>query len=162
MSLVFLALGSNIEPRFSYIEQATELLAKQFPTEFKSSSVYQCNAYCGIEQNDYLNRCVTFEYSGSPFGLLKKTSKIEQRLGRAIKRGKGESRTIDIDILSFGKQVIRHPDLILPHYDLSQRDFFLIPLLELDNTLVNRLSGKSIKDDLLAIPAKLKTSPQRI
>jgi 2-amino-4-hydroxy-6-hydroxymethyldihydropteridine diphosphokinase len=69
---------------------------------------------------------------------------------------------MDIDILMMGTQCVQSPDLTIPHYDFTNRDFVLIPLLELNPLLVDPVSGKSLKEMLCDIPGEKRTYPLRL
>ena len=157
---VHLALGSNISPRRKYIEDAISLLRKRFPGGFRTSKKYVARAYQDSSQSDYLNCCVCFETSLSPRTVLEIVLDMEKRLGRVRDGIKWSARTIDIDILLHGPLVVDTSDLKIPHYDLEQRDFFIVPLLELEQTLVHPKTGKSLRLALGAIPRKLRTDPK--
>jgi 2-amino-4-hydroxy-6-hydroxymethyldihydropteridine diphosphokinase len=88
----------------------------------------------------FLNRIVKGEYLYNAHVLLTALEKIETELGR---EGKGErmSRTIDLDLLLFGRRQIRTERLQIPHPGLKKRAFVLVPILEIDPDLTKALSG---------------------
>lgn len=157
---VYLGMGSNIPPRETYLIKAIEILKERFPDEFKFSPIYATKPYQGKEQDCYFNCCVSFKSSLSPEKMLNTVLTIEKELGRVRRGIKWDSRTIDIDILLFGDCLIDQKDLIIPHYDLSSRDFFLIPLLDLNEQLVNPRTGLSLKTELENLPEELLTHPE--
>lgn len=161
-SVVYLAIGSNLAPRKKHIINCLKLLKKKFTTGFLSSNVYLTRPYQEMLQPAYFNCCVRFKTSFSAREVLEKTSYIEQQLGRKRDGNKWESRTIDLDILFYGNELIDLPDLIIPHYDLSKRDFFIIPLLELDEELINPKTNQSLKNELAQIPHELRTYPIKL
>ena len=162
MPHIFLSLGSNIEPKRQYIESAIQLLGAEFPKEFQTSGIYKTHAYGNKDQSYFLNACVSFYSNDTPFKMLEKIRVLEQQLGRKRVYEKWAPRKIDIDILLFGKQTIQHPDLIIPHYELFERDFFLVPLSDLDIGVVEEFTGKSIEGQLHKIPPNKRTNPVRI
>ena len=86
-----------------------------------------------------------------------KIIEIEKKIGR-VRSGKvWESRVIDIDVLLYGNRNIQEEGLTIPHYDLSNRDFFLIPLLELNPDLLNPRTNKSLVQELKEIPQLIRT-----
>ena len=158
--LVFLALGSNISPRRQYISQSLDLLRERFPGQFRISALYQTQPFKNLQQPAYINcvvECVSFL---GPLEVLDAIAEIEVLIGRKRSGVKWESRVIDIDVLLWGEEVIQFPRLTVPHYDLCNRDFFLVPLLELNNTLVHPASGRFLVDILGSIPEDLKTHPE--
>jgi 2-amino-4-hydroxy-6-hydroxymethyldihydropteridine diphosphokinase len=91
----------------------------------------------------FLNRIVKGEYLYNAHELLTALEKIETELGR---EGKGErmSRTIDLDLLLFGRRQIRTERLQIPHPGLKKRAFVLVPILEIDPDLTDPVSGKAL------------------
>ena len=89
-------------------------------------------------------------------------SEIETSVGRQRTGIKWESRIIDIDLLLWGNDIVKLPQLTIPHYDLSNRDFFLIPLLELNPSLVHPSTGTPLAGMLNMIPDILRTHPEKI
>ena len=160
--LIYLALGSNITPRIDTISNCIDSLKNSFPAGFKASSLYETAPYQNSKQKPYINCCVKLETERSPQDLLKHVLQLELTLGRVRTEEKWDNRTIDIDIILFGNQIIQTPELTIPHYDISNRDFFIIPLLELNPELINPRSGQSFKKELSLLNSKLKTHPKII
>jgi len=133
MTKVFLALGSNIEPKIKYIKTAYALLerSKSINIEQKSS-FYFSKAYKGENLNDFINSVIKIETTLSPKELLKYVKNIEKLLGRKKTNPKiYENRPIDIDILFYGDEKFSKKDLVIPHKDMENRDFVLAPLSEI-------------------------------
>lgn len=129
---VYFSLGSNIEPRVKYLKEALFMLDKYFKRE-AVSSLYETEPVGDKEQGNFFNICA--EYSAgdiSPYDLLKIVNDIEDELGRIrdISRPKGP-RVIDIDILIFSDYSIESDFLTIPHKSMFERNFVLIPLLEI-------------------------------
>ncbi len=96
------------------------------------SSLYLTMPQDYQNQADYCNMAVTGMYSGTPESLLAAVQMIERRYGRdRTKEIRNGPRTLDIDILLFGTQVLCTETLIVPHERMNRRQFALIPLLEL-------------------------------
>ncbi|MCP4298769.1 MAG: 2-amino-4-hydroxy-6-hydroxymethyldihydropteridine diphosphokinase [Proteobacteria bacterium] len=153
----FLGLGSNISPRVINLEKAIQGLQLLFPSNFSISSYYHTKPYKDLQQKSYVNCCVSFNSSEPAQKLLHQTQSLERKIGRVRSYNTWESRKIDIDILLYGDNIHRFRDLIIPHYDLSKRDFFLIPLIELDKHLINPSSGKSLVMELGNLSAQERT-----
>ena len=158
----YLSIGSNQPPRKTYIEKCLVQIKQTFPDQFSVSSLYLTAPYLGVVQPFYYNCCVRFISEIQPYELLKFCAILEKKLGRTRGKSKWQSRTIDVDILLMSDECIYSPDLTLPHYDLQNRDFVLIPLLELDRSLVHPVSGKSFKELLNEIPGKNRTAPFKL
>jgi len=147
-SLVYLSIGSNIEDRLSYIHYACERLKDIFEN-ISISRVYETAPQYYKYQSKFLNLAVSGYYNGSPFELLKETDLIETGAGR--KRDpftpKGP-RTLDIDIVLFGSEIIKTEQLTIPHKGLRERKFVLIPLLELNPTLYDPVTKRPLWESL--------------
>lgn len=87
---------------------------------------------------------------------------IENTVGRIRSGLKWESRCIDIDIALWEDKIVQQKELVIPHYDISNRDFFLVPLIELDNKLQNPRTGESLKTELSKITEERRTHPLKI
>ena len=142
-NFAFLGLGSNEGDRLQNIERAYELLQKNCVVLVKRSAVYETAPYGFLEQPAFLNIVCKVKTAENPFGLLKCCQMVEYELGRirAIKFG---PRNIDIDILLFNDEKINTDELTIPHYDMHNRQFFLIPLLEIAGDIV--LSGRKLSE----------------
>ncbi|WP_133513248.1 2-amino-4-hydroxy-6-hydroxymethyldihydropteridine diphosphokinase [Candidatus Thiosymbion oneisti] len=127
---VYLSLGSNIRPRH-HLGTALELLDAQDAIRLLGESPwYETRPWGGIVQANFLNLVCAVETSLPPLQLLEATQAIEQRLGR-VRTLRNGPRTIDIDILLAGDTRLETPALTIPHPGLLERDFMLVPLLDL-------------------------------
>lgn len=146
MSRVFLSLGSNMEDRYWYIQEAIKQLRAVDQVEVTiMSSVYETDPVGYVEQPAFLNLVVGLQTTLTPLELLAATQRIEHELGRKreIKWG---PRTIDLDILLYDQENMELEHLILPHPRMWQRAFVIIPLLEVAPDLTFKDSGLSIRD----------------
>jgi len=116
MTRAFLSLGSNLEDRLGYLRVAVEALGRGPLLEVhKVSKVYETvPVEVGEEQPDYLNCVVEVRYGAAAAELLRFCQGVEAALGRE-RKGDRASRTIDIDVLLFGEEVIEGPYLVVPH-----------------------------------------------
>jgi len=155
--LAYVVMGSNIEPRKDYLNRGVDALKQQFPQGFLQSRWVQSSPYQGLDQAGYINGACRFFTELSAEELLRVLLDIEADLGRVRDETRWGDRTLDLDIALFGDQLIETKSLVVPHYDLAARDFFLVPLLELDPQLMNPRSGKSIAWHLEQIPPAART-----
>lgn len=126
----FLGLGSNLGDRLALLQAAGHAL-QQLPLEnFQQSSIYESAPYQGAEQPSYYNQVVCGTTLLAPQELLAACHKIEADLGR-VRQKRWESRLIDIDILYYDDLVFESEHLTIPHNDLVNRGFVLLPLAEL-------------------------------
>ncbi|MBK7938480.1 MAG: 2-amino-4-hydroxy-6-hydroxymethyldihydropteridine diphosphokinase [Lewinellaceae bacterium] len=127
---VFLGLGSNIGNRAANLSAAAELISKNIGKIAKKSRLYETQPWGNPEQDLFLNQVVMVNTTLDPRDLLDKISKIERELGRE-RREKWGPRVLDIDILFYGKRVIRDKGLEVPHPELHKRAFVLVPMMEI-------------------------------
>lgn len=126
-----MALGSNLGDREGHLRAARHALAALPDTSvIAASSIEETAPLGGMEQPAYLNQMVLLETGLSPRALLSALQKIEHSEGR--QRGeRWGPRTLDLDIVRFGDRQVRESDLIIPHPELSNRDFWRRELAEL-------------------------------
>lgn len=128
---VYLSLGSNIGNRQEYIESAIELVGKREGIKIlKKSGLYETSPIGYVEQDLFLNAVIKIETDFSEREILKIINKIENELDRKREIRWGP-RTIDIDILIFSDKKINETDLIIPHKEMLNRLFVLVPLIEI-------------------------------
>jgi len=126
---VILSLGSNIGSREKYLSKAIEEIEKFVEVE-KISRIYETSPV-GVENQDkFLNLVVIGDTKLSPHELLLKLKETEKRVGRK-ERFRWGPREIDIDIVYFKSEVIKEGDLVIPHPERLNRNFVIIPILEL-------------------------------
>ena len=133
MAIVYLSLGSNQGDRIGYIQQATALLnLTDNISIIRTSAFYETEPWNMTTSTWFVNAVIEIKTSLSPEALLDECHRIERQLGRTPKETAGYAdRTIDIDILFYGKEIINEEHLIIPHKYLHLRAFTLVPLLEL-------------------------------
>jgi len=133
--LTYLSIGSNRGDRLGYIKYSVERLGLILKS-LSFSRIYETDPVYYLEQPKFLNAVVSGYFSGTPYELLNKTQEIEKEAGRnrstSVSRG---PRTLDIDIVLFGNEVVKSPLLTIPHPGLKERKFVLLPLLELNPVL---------------------------
>ena len=128
---VYLSLGSNIGNRQEYIESAIELVGKTEGIKIlKKSGLYETSPVGYVEQDLFLNAVIKIKTDFSEREILKIINKIENEVDRKREIRWGP-RTIDIDILIFSDKKINETDLIIPHKEMLNRLFVLVPLIEI-------------------------------
>ncbi|PAF16264.1 2-amino-4-hydroxy-6-hydroxymethyldihydropteridine diphosphokinase [Terribacillus saccharophilus] len=151
MKQAWIALGSNIAPRETYLQQAIQTLNEHAEIKLNQvSTVYETDPVGYEDQDQFLNLVAEVETSLKPMELLHVCQKIEQDLGRKriIRWG---PRTVDLDILLYSTENMNVEELILPHPRMHERAFVLVPLAEIAPELL--LKGKSVQEwlDTLAV-----------
>jgi len=146
---VWLSLGSNLGDRRASLQRATAALADLENTTLSGvSSLYETAPWGDSEQGPYLNAVVELKTCREPLALLHHVQAIELALGRRRDPDRRWGpRTIDIDLLIYGGQLVDLPDLQLPHPRMHERAFVLIPLLDLQPSIT--IPGRGTALDLL-------------
>lgn len=131
--IAYLSLGSNLGDRHATMQSAILLLDSQAGTVDRVSSAIETEPWGFESANKFLNMCVRIITTLSPEQLLATTKDIELQLGRTTKSVNGQyhDRPIDIDILTYDDLHINTPSLTLPHPQMHERDFVMIPLREI-------------------------------
>ncbi|TDB59023.1 2-amino-4-hydroxy-6-hydroxymethyldihydropteridine diphosphokinase [Photorhabdus khanii] len=152
MTCVYIAVGSNLAEPVQQVKNALAALEDLPETEFiASSSWYRTKPMGPQNQPDFLNMAVALETTLAPEELLNHTQAIELAQGRVRKDERWGPRTLDLDIMLFGDQVIDTERLTIPHYGLKQREFMLYPLAEIAPDLVFP-DGEALSERLKHIP----------
>lgn len=141
---VFLGLGSNVGDRLKYIEDAiARISGLEGVALVKKASVYETEPW-GVKDQDYfLNTAVEIDTQLSAEDIHKAIKSVEEELGRE-NREKWTSREIDIDLLFYGNEIIDSENLKVPHREIENRKFVLIPLAELDQDIIHPVLNKPI------------------
>mgnify|MGYP000007183497 CR=1 FL=1 len=127
---VYLALGSNVGDRAAHLRTAQEFIQRYIGKIARKSHLYETEPWGNTEQGPFLNRVVMVNTTLSAREVLDSIARIERQLGRE-RRQKWGPRTIDIDIIFYGRRIIRDKGLEIPHPELHKRAFVLAPLLEI-------------------------------
>ena len=128
----YIALGSNLGDRAEHLAAARAALAALPRTRLVAASrVEETRPLAGMDQPPYLNQMVLLETALEPRALLAACQAIERARGRVRTEHWG-ARTLDLDIVCYGARRIADPDLIIPHPELPNRDFWMRELAELE------------------------------
>ncbi len=131
-TIAYIGLGSNLGDSRQILTQAVSRLSTLGPV--KVSRLYQSPPMGPQDQPHYYNAVAQLETVLEPLPLLDQLQAFEQEAGRVRLRRWGE-RTLDLDLLLYAQQCIQHERLNVPHIGLLERDFVVIPLLDLDASL---------------------------
>ena len=152
---VYLLLGSNLGDRKKFLDEAISHIETDIAPVIKISPIYETQSWGKSDAPDYLNQVIYIQTNLSAQEILQKILNIELILGRR-REEKWGSRTIDIDILFYGDDIINEPGLQIPHPELHKRRFTLEPLADIVPDLVHPVKNKTIlqlknelKDDLI-------------
>jgi 2-amino-4-hydroxy-6-hydroxymethyldihydropteridine diphosphokinase len=142
----YLSLGSNLGDRRLHLQAAVDGLGAHGLAVLRSSSVYDTEPIgLVLDQPEFLNACLEIDTALEPLALLDVCKAVERKVGRDARGVRHGPRVIDVDVLLLGELTLRSERLNLPHEDLTDRRFVLVPLLELAPDLMfpggERLAG---------------------
>ena len=153
MTLVYIALGSNLASPLEQVQAAIRALGEIPHSRVVAvSSFYRTPPLGPQDQPDYLNAAVVLETALDAETLLDNTQRIELQQGRVRKEERWGPRTLDLDIMLFGHETINTERLTVPYYDMKNRGFMLWPLFEVapDLTFPDGTSLQAVLQNLNA------------
>ena len=145
MNRTFLITGGNLGNREKNLAIARELINRQCGTIVTASSLYETAAWGKTDQPAFLNQALEVYTSLNARQLIRKILKIEKEMGR-IREEKYGPRLIDIDILLFNQEKHNYHFLKLPHPEMQNRRFALLPLAEIAPDMVHPVLNKTIAE----------------
>ncbi|WP_166437220.1 2-amino-4-hydroxy-6-hydroxymethyldihydropteridine diphosphokinase [Niastella caeni] len=155
MNKVFLLIGGNIGDRLQNLNQAITLLAATCGPVLQQSAVYETAAWGKTDQAAFLNQALLLTTSLGAQELIATILSVEEQMGRH-RMEKFGPRVIDIDILFYNDIVMAEPNLTIPHPQLQNRRFALVPMQEIAPQLVHPVFNKTIEQLLDECPDKLE------
>jgi 2-amino-4-hydroxy-6-hydroxymethyldihydropteridine diphosphokinase len=154
MNEVYLLTGGNIGDRMHYLFRAKEEISRRCGNILQESSVYETAAWGNEDQEAFLNQVLKIKTALQPHQLLKSILEIEKDIGRKRELKYGP-RTVDIDILFFNDEVIDQEGLKVPHPQMQNRKFVLVPLNEMAAEKIHPVFDKSVSQLLTECPDPL-------
>ena len=131
MTLAYVGIGSNLEDPCAQVKRAFEELGEIPRTRLtRRSSLYRSEPLGYAEQPEFVNAVVELESALFPLEMLRKLKQIETRHGRKRSFPNGP-RTLDLDLLLYGRETLKMKELTVPHPRMHERAFVLKPLLEI-------------------------------
>lgn len=144
MTLVAIALGSNMGDRLGNMRKALRLMKIRGIEIVQKSDIYETAPMGPQDQNRFLNACVIVRTTLSPEELLFILKSIEQAVGR-IEREKWGPREIDLDIILYEDRIVNREDLVIPHSEFRKRPFVLFPLSMIASDWIDPVTGSTIE-----------------
>jgi len=141
-----LLLGTNLGDQLKMLSACKDAIQNNVGYILKVSPIYESEAWGYSSTNNFLNQVIIVETFLSPRGLLEKNQEIEKQLGRKAKLNTAYTdRPIDVDILFYSHKIVQESDLNIPHLEIKNRKFTLLPLNDLIPNYIHPVYKKSIK-----------------
>jgi 2-amino-4-hydroxy-6-hydroxymethyldihydropteridine diphosphokinase len=154
MNTAYLLIGGNLGDRAAYLQMAQTKIADTCGNITNTSSIYETAAWGNTSQPSFYNQAIVVSTTLSPEALMDQLLSIELEIGR-VRDQKYGPRTIDLDILMIDGLIFNTEKLTIPHPQMHNRRFALLPMLEVAPTLIHPLLDQSIEDLLLNCPDTL-------
>ncbi len=152
---VFISLGSNLGIRENNLQQAINLIVQLPQTSLvNQSGMYSTAAWGKTDQPDFLNMAIEISSALLPVDLMESLLQLEEKMGR-VRNDHWGPRIIDMDILFYDKEIIHLPHLHVPHPEMHNRNFVLVPLNEIAPEFIHPVFKKKIAQLLEECPDKL-------
>src|SRR5436190_13761699 len=143
---VILSIGTNQGDKLANIERCFQMIQLEIGNVVQVSKLYLSPSW-GFESDDFYNCALLVHTSETAQQVLAGLQDIEEKMGRAKKSGDGyEARLIDIDIIGFNDEIVAESNLKIPHPQLHNRLFVLLPLKDLLSDYIHPLLNKKIAD----------------
>ena len=155
MNRAFLLTGGNLGNRSANLAIARDLINRQCGSIITASSLYETAAWGKTDQPAFLNQALEVYTSLNARQLIRKILKAEKEMGR-VREEKYGPRLIDIDILLFNNERHNYDLLRLPHPEMQNRRFALLPLAEIAADVIHPVLNRSITELLAECPDKLE------
>ena len=143
--LLILHLGSNMSNRMDYLNTALIVLESAFGKALKTSSIYETKAWGNTHQADFLNQAAIYETAILPQTILKIIKILETEIGRKL-REHWHKRERDIDIIFYGNEIVKEQNIEIPHAQMHNRRFVLVPLNEICPEYIHPLFNKTVAE----------------
>jgi 2-amino-4-hydroxy-6-hydroxymethyldihydropteridine diphosphokinase len=158
MNSAYLLIGGNLRNRTENLAKARSFVEDKLGKIIKASSIYETAAWGITEQPEFLNQVLLIQTKLAAEKMMEVILTIENKMGR-IRSQKNASRIIDIDILFFNDEIINQSNLSIPHPQIQNRRFVLVPLNEIASGLIHPVIKQSIKNLLSTTNDKLEVKP---
>ena len=158
MNSVFLIVGGNLGNRKKNLQTAATFIDEQVGTIIQSSKIYETEPWGLSDQPAFYNQVHLVKSKLGAQTIIDTILEIEEKMGR-VRTIKNAARIIDIDILFFNEEIIDEPNLIIPHREIANRRFVLMPLNEIAPLMIHPVVKKNISELLSECKDQLKVLP---
>jgi 2-amino-4-hydroxy-6-hydroxymethyldihydropteridine diphosphokinase len=142
MNIAYLLTGGNLGDRMAALKTAEEMVDRQCGHVMQASSLYETAPWGNTDQPAFLNQALAIQTGLNAKQLIRYILKIEKLMGR-IRKEKNGPRIIDIDILLFNQEIFNYSFLTVPHPELQNRRFALMPLAEIAPDIIHPIFNKT-------------------
>ena len=146
----YILLGTNLGDRQLNLATAVALIAQQIGDVYAKSSVYETAAWGKTDQPGFLNQAIIVKSNATAVDVLNKMLAIEYKMDRVRLERWGE-RIIDLDLIFHGEEVLVTPTLTLPHPEMHNRKFVLVPLTEIAGNFIHPVLKKKVSELLFIL-----------
>jgi len=148
LHIAYLLTGSNLGDRQAALDSAAEGLEREAGKILNRSAYYETAAWGKTDQPAFLNQALAVQTGLNPKQVLRRALKVEKQMGR-VREEKYGPRVIDIDLIFFDQQILHLPFLRLPHPQVQNRRFALIPLVEIAPDFIHPVLHKTVTELLV-------------
>lgn len=146
MELVYLEIGGNQGDRWLLLDKVKAMISSRMGAVLNESSVYETPPWGFESDMSFYNQALAVQTNLEPNILLSELQQIEKQLGRVRSENRYDSRTMDIDVLFYGNQIIQTDNFTVPHPRMHLRKFVLDPLVEIASDVVHPVLHKTIRE----------------
>ena len=158
MNKIFLIVGGNLGNRKKNLQTAATFIDEQIGAIIQSSKIYETEPWGLTDQPAFYNQVHLVKSKLNAQTIIDTILKIEEKMGR-VRTIKNAARIIDIDILFFNEEIINEPNLVVPHREIPNRRFVLMPLNEIAPLMIHPVLKKNISELLSTCKDQLKVAP---
>ena len=158
MNKIFLIVGGNLGNRKKNLQTAATFIDEQVGAIIQSSKIYETEPWGLTDQPAFYNQVHLVKSRLDAQTIIDDILKIEEKMGR-VRTIKNAARIIDIDILFFNEEIINEPNLVVPHREIPNRRFVLMPLNEIAPLMIHPVLKKNISELLSTCKDQLKVAP---
>ncbi len=155
---IYILLGSNLGDRIQVLQATKKIIQERVGEILQTSAIYETEPWGVSDQPSFYNQVLLIQTYLDPHCLLENLQGVEKDIGK-VKLGKWRERLIDVDILYYHDVILNDEDLTIPHPEIRNRRFTLVPLCEIAADFVNPVFQKTQQEMLHQCGDKLAVWP---